>query len=79
VFVDVTVAYDTLWHRDLTCKLLRMLRDRHMVRMIMVMISNAASPLQVETANGTGYDASKTAYQIDPSWPPFSSTSAVHL
>ena len=25
VFVDLTAAYDTFWHRDLTCKLLRLL------------------------------------------------------
>jgi len=33
VFVDLTAAYDTVWHRDLTCKLLRLLPDRHMVHM----------------------------------------------
>ena len=35
VFVDLTAAYDTVWHRDLTCKLLRFLSDKHMVKMIM--------------------------------------------
>ena len=40
MFVDLTAAYDTVWHRDLTCKLLRLLPDRHMVRMIMEMVSN---------------------------------------
>ena len=33
-FVDVTAAYDTVWHRGLTCKLLRHLPDKHMVQMI---------------------------------------------
>ena len=32
VFVDLTAAYDTVWQRDLTCKLLRFLPDKHMVR-----------------------------------------------
>ena len=27
VFVDLTAAYDTVWHRGLTCKLLRLLPD----------------------------------------------------
>jgi len=40
VFVDLTAAYDTVWHRGLTCKLLRLLLDRHMVRMIMEMVIN---------------------------------------
>jgi len=40
VFVDVTAAYDNVCHRGLTCKLLRLLRDRHMVHMIMEMVGN---------------------------------------
>jgi len=28
------------WHRGITCKLLRLLPDRHMIRMIMVMVGN---------------------------------------
>ena len=31
VFVNLTAAYDTFWHRGLTCKLLRVLPDKHMV------------------------------------------------
>ena len=33
VFVNLTAAYDTVWHRGLICKLLRLLPDTHMVRM----------------------------------------------
>ena len=40
VFVDLTAAYDTVWHRSLTCKLLQLLPDRHMVCMIMEMVGN---------------------------------------
>ena len=40
VFVDLTAAYDTVWHRGLTCKLLRLLPDKHMVQMIMEFIRN---------------------------------------
>ena len=28
VFIDLTAAYDTVWHRGLTCKLLRLLPDK---------------------------------------------------
>ena len=31
VFVNLTAAYDTVWHHGLTCKLLRLLPDKHMV------------------------------------------------
>ena len=40
VLVDLTAAYDTVWHRGLTLKLLRMLPDRHMVHFIVELISN---------------------------------------
>ena len=40
VFVDLTVAYDTVWHRGLTCKLLRLLPDKHIVRIIMEFVRN---------------------------------------
>ena len=35
VFVNLTAAYDTVWHRGLTCKLVRLLPDKHTVRMMM--------------------------------------------
>ena len=38
VFFDLTAAYDTVWHRGLTCKLLRLLTDKHMVKMIMELV-----------------------------------------
>ena len=40
VFINLTAAYDTVWHRGLTCKLLRLLPDKHMVRMIMELVPN---------------------------------------
>ena len=43
VFVDLTAAYDTVRHLKLTCKLLRLLHDRHMVRMIMEMAGNRSN------------------------------------
>ena len=40
VFFDLTAAYDTVCHRGLTCKLLRLFPDKHMVRMIMELVQN---------------------------------------
>ena len=40
VFINLTAAYDTVWHRGRTCKLLRLLPDKHMVRMIMELVRN---------------------------------------
>ena len=40
VFVNLTAVYDTAWHRGLTCKLLRLLPVKHMVRMIMKLVRN---------------------------------------
>ena len=45
VFVDLTAAYDTVWHRGLTCKLLRLLSDKHMVKMIMELVRNRSFTL----------------------------------
>jgi len=50
VFVDLTAAYDTVWHRGLTCKLLLYLPGRHMVHMIMEMVGNHS--LTLTTGNG---------------------------
>ena len=40
VFVNLTAAYDTVWHCGLTCKLLP---DRHVAHMIMEMVDNRSS------------------------------------
>ena len=40
VFIDLAAAYDTVWHHGLTCKLLRLLPDRLMVKMIMELVRN---------------------------------------
>ena len=50
MFVDLTAAYDTVWHRGLTCKLLRLLPERHKVHMSMEMVSNRSFTLT--TGNG---------------------------
>ena len=45
VFIDLTAAYDIVWHRGLTCKLLRLLLDKHIVRMIMELVRNRSFTL----------------------------------
>ena len=45
VFIDLTAAYDTAWHRGLTCKLLRLLPNKHMVKMIMELVRNRSFTL----------------------------------
>ena len=38
VFVDLTAAFDTVWRLSLTCKLHRLLPNKHMIRMIMELL-----------------------------------------
>jgi len=45
VFVDFTAAYDTVWDRGLTCKLLQLPLGRHMDHMIMEMVGNRSFTL----------------------------------
>ena len=45
VFVNLTTAFDTLWHLGLTCKLLRLLLNKHIVRMIMQLVRNRSFTL----------------------------------
>ena len=40
VSVDLTAAYDTVWNCGLTCKLLRLLPNKHMIQMIMELDRN---------------------------------------
>ena len=47
LFFDLTAAYDTVWHHDLTCKLLKLLTDKHMFRMIMELVRNQSFNLTI--------------------------------
>ena len=51
MLVDLTAAYDTVWHRGLTCKLLRLLPDKHIVRMIMELVRNRSFTLATDDIN----------------------------
>ena len=57
VFVDLTAAYGTVWHRGLTCKLLKLLLDKHMVRMIMELVRNRSFTLPLVKASQAGSEA----------------------
>ena len=45
VFVNLTAAYDTVWHPGLICKLLRLLPDKHMFRIIKKLVQNRSFTL----------------------------------
>ena len=45
IFINLRAAYDTVWNRGLTCKLLRLLSDKHMVKMIMELVRNQSFTL----------------------------------
>ena len=46
VLLDLTAAYDTMWHRGLHLKLLQMILDRQMVKFIVEMLSNRSFVLE---------------------------------
>ena len=54
VFVDLSAAYDTVWHRGLTLKMLQLIPNKRMVRCICELITNRSFKLYV------GKDSSKT-------------------
>ena len=56
VFFDLTAAYDTVWHCGLTCKLLRFLPGKHMVRMIWSLYEIEALPSPSVIASEAGFD-----------------------
>ena len=51
VFINLTAAYDTVWHHGLTCKLLRLLPDKHMVKMTMELVRNRSFTLTTGDSN----------------------------
>ena len=61
VFVDLAAAYDTAWHRDLTCKLLCFLPDRNMVSLNMGLVRNRSFTSTLVPESKAGYDALRMA------------------
>ena len=75
VFINLTAAYDIVWHRGLTFKLLTLLLYKHMVKMIIRISEIEVSPLPPVTASKAGYAVLKTAFLRDRSWMHFYLTS----
>ena len=74
VFVDLTAAYNTVWHRGLTCKLLQLLSDRHMIHMIMEMVSNRSFTLTAGNSKRSRLWRLKNGVPQGSVLAPFSST-----
>ena len=68
VFVHLTAVYDTVWHRGFTCKLLRLLPNRHMVSLIMELVHNPILPSPAVTENKASYDTLRMAFYKDQFW-----------
>ena len=47
MFVDLKAALDTVWHCDLTCKLFKLLPDKHMIQMILGLVQNSSFTLTI--------------------------------
>ena len=62
-FVDLTAAYDTVWHRVLTCNCLKLLPDRHMVRMSCSLSKTKVSSLLPVTTSKVGTPSEKRYFQ----------------
>ena len=70
VFVDLTAAYDTLWHCGITCKLLRLLPDRHMVHIIMEMVDNHSFTLSTGNSKRSSLRHLKNGVPQGYAWAP---------
>ena len=70
-FINLTAGYDTVWHRGLTCKLLRLLPDKHMVWMIMELVRNRSFAL---TTGDSKQSRLRRLKNRDQSWLLFFST-----
>ena len=75
MYVDLTAAFNTVWHCGLTCKLLQWLPDRHMAHMTMEMVGNRSFTLT--TGNGKRSRLRRLRNGVPQGsvlWRPFSST-----
>ena len=48
VLVDLSAAYNTVWHRGLTLKMLCLIRSKHMVRFVQELITNRSFKLHAD-------------------------------
>ena len=75
VFIDLTAVYDAVWHRGLTCKLLRLLPVSTWSEWLWSLFEIEVISLLPVTASKTGYAMLKTVFLKDWSWLPSYSTS----
>ena len=74
VLLKLTAVYDSVWHRCLTCKLLRLLPDKHMVLMIMELVPNRSFTLTIGDSKQSRLRRLQNCLHRDRSWPPSFST-----
>ena len=56
VFIDLSAAYDTIWHCSLTCKLLGLLPGKHIVWMILKLIQNRSFTHTISDISKASFD-----------------------
>ena len=61
VFVDLSAAYDTVWHKGLTLKMLRLIPSKHMARFMQELITNRSFKLHAGK-DTSKYTPSRTGY-----------------
>ena len=74
VFVNLTVAYDTVWHRGLIFKLLRILPDKHVIRMIMELVRNKSFMLTTGDSKQSRFRRLRNGLPQESVYPPSFST-----
>jgi len=70
MFVDLTAAYDTVWHNGITCMLLLLPSDIYRIYMIVEMVDDRSLTLPPEMANGAGCDISRSSILSQWTYPP---------
>ena len=68
MFINLIAAYDTVWQRGFTCKLLRLLSDWHMVSLIMKLVRNKSFTLTTSTEKQSRLQRLKMTSHKDHSW-----------
>jgi len=64
VFIDLTVAYGTAWHCNLTCKLLKLLCDSHMLGIIIELVKNLGFTLVTSSSKRSRLQGLKNDDQL---------------
>ena len=64
MFIDLTVAYGTAWHCNLTCKLLKLLCDNHMLGIIMELVKNLGFTLVTSSSKRSRLQGLKNDDQL---------------